>query len=62
MEVEDMQTEEEKMELEDNTVGHNLNSSNMFSIYIWYYGHTVEFSKLQNIVLFLVCLRAGRMF
>lgn len=33
MEVEDMQTEEEKMELEDNTVGHNLNSSNICSIY-----------------------------
>lgn len=62
MEDEDMHTEEEKMELEDSAVGHNINNSNIFSVYCWYYCHPVEFSKLQSVVLFLVLYRAGRMF
>lgn len=33
MEDEDMHTEEEKMELEDSAVGHNINNSNIFSVY-----------------------------
>lgn len=33
MEVDDMYTEEEKMELEDNTVSHILNNSTIFSVF-----------------------------
>lgn len=48
MEVEEMYAEEgeEKMEVEDNTVSHNLNNSDVFSVQDICDTIAVEFSKL----------------